>query len=65
MKNKYVIVETDELKRLHDIEQIMKRMFKVGDKEGLYIGLGSDTFLAEQEGPKIKKLRKLIFRKAK
>ena len=50
-----------ELKRLQELDAHVKRMFDQADEEGLFIGLGYKERLSisEQEGPMVKKLRKL------
>lgn len=39
--------------------KIVANMFKAADAEGLFIGMGYDPGRPQQEGPKVRKLRKL------
>jgi len=53
------------IERLLEIEKTVKGMFKAAEEQGLYLGLGREGSLPNnresQEGPIVKKLRKLIY----
>ena len=51
-----------EYDRLLKIEALLEKLFEKADEAGLYLGAGYNADLAddEQEGPLVKKLRKLL-----
>lgn len=55
-------VDEDEYERLLQIEVTLRKLFKRAAAEDLYVGAGYDPRLDddEQEGPLVKKLRKLL-----
>lgn len=55
-------VDDEELKRLREIERVVRSMFDTADGEGLFIGIGrnGDLPIDKQEGPQVRKLRALV-----
>lgn len=51
----------NEKRQAEEILEIVHEMFSRADEEGLYVGIGKDANLPNemQEGPKVKRLRKL------
>lgn len=49
----------ERIEQLEQMAKIVASMFKAADAEGLFIGMGYDPGGLQQEGPKVRKLRKL------